>query len=199
MDARRGGTGSWLYLLAAALVIAGVLIFVDLLVLPFTGMQRVAMPGTQQLTLTRSGTYTVVYEYQGSLSGVAYDAARDEPGLRITVVDAATGQPVALTGVSHNLGRYSLGSRGGYSVARFTVDQPGTYAISAAYSTGQTGPTFALGLVHATLGSLVGDLVVGVAALVLGLASGVLVALVAIVKRLAARPPRSTREPTPAD
>lgn len=198
MDVRTWRPSRWLYLLAAGLVVAGALVFTYLVVLPFTGMQRVAMPGTQQLTLTRSGTYTIVYEYRGTLNGVRYNASQDYPNLRIEVVNSATGQPVPVTGVSHNLGRYALGSRGGYSAARFTVDEPGVYAVTTAYPAGQTGPAFVLGLVRATVGGLVGNLVVGILALVVGVTGGALTAVVVFIKRLPVQPPRPTMQPTPA-
>ncbi|HET9017314.1 MAG TPA: hypothetical protein VFN57_17045 [Thermomicrobiaceae bacterium] len=199
MSVRTAGPSRWLYLLAAALVVAGAAIFTVLVVLPFNDMQRVTMPGTQQVTLTRSGTYTIVYEYRGSLHGMRYSAGQDYPDLTITVTNSSTGQPVPVSAVSHTLGQYTLGSRSGYSAAQFTVAQPGTYAVTATYPAGLAGPAFALGLVRATAGGVVGNLVLGILALVAGIAAGVLVTVVVFIRRLTVQPPRRTMEPTPAD
>jgi hypothetical protein len=62
----------------------------------------------------------------------------------------------------------------------------------------QTGPAFALGLVRATFGGLVGNLVIRVLALVVGTTGGVLLAVLVLVKRLVARPPRPAVQPITA-
>lgn len=162
-----------LYPLAVLIIALGGTIFALLMVAPFRGMQRVMMPGTQTVQLTRTGTHMLFYEYEGSLHGVSYSAAHDPVGLQVSVVDVASGQAVPTTAVPHSRSQYNLQSRSGYSLARFEVDQPGAYAVTATYPNGQAGPAFALAIARGSFGGVLSGIAAGVVVLVLSLLAGI--------------------------
>ena len=187
-----------LYLLAVLIVVAGFVAFALLLVTPFRGMQRILMPGSQTVELTQSGTYTLYYEYQGTLQGVHYDASSDPPMLQVVIRNMATGEIFLTTHVSSNTSRYATLSRSGKSYARFNVDQPGSYQITATYPDGTSGPQFALAIAHGPFGGLAGGIMLAVAVLLIGIGIGLAVGLVVYFKRNQTPSLPARGSPTPA-
>ena len=189
--------GRWPYLVAAGLVLAGTLAFAALLVAPLEGMQRVMMPGTQTVTLDQPGRHTIFYEYRSVIGAVQYRTGGVNPGLVISVVDTATGQPVPVTAVGDAM-RYEVPSRAGYSIARFDAPRAGKYAITAAYPAGTSGPSLVLGVGYGWFGGFLGNVALGVAALISTVAAGALISIVTFFRRQESQALRPSRRPRAA-
>ncbi len=108
-------------------------------------LERVVVPGSQELELSETGTYTIFYEYESTVGGVDYSTGSTPPNLRIEIerVDDGADIPVRSAGFSTN---YDLWDRAGESIRRFDVDRPGTYLITAEYADGSDGEEIVLAI-----------------------------------------------------
>jgi hypothetical protein len=132
----------WYYALAAAVIIAGVVLFVVTIWKGVTSIpskvQQVVAPGKAELTLASPGDYTIFYEYQSVIGNRIYSTGADVPGLECTLVSKTTGAPVTLSRSTVD-SNYSFGGRSGKSVFDFHIDQPGVFQISSSYAEGRQG------------------------------------------------------------
>jgi len=79
--------------LGVIILIAGVVIFVALILTGITGLGKdliqVAAPGEKKLELTKTGEYTIFHEYRSVVGNKVYSGSSDISGLTVTVKDAA--------------------------------------------------------------------------------------------------------------
>lgn len=171
---KRPGRG-W-YAAAALPVICG---FAAMGVVLFTqlskmddGLEQIVVPGARELRL-EPGRQTVFLEYRSIVDGRVY-AVDQVAGLTVRV-EAADGAPVA---VSAPMGSstYTLGGRQGEAIHVFSVEQAGTYRISADYG-GQEGPQTVIAVGQGFMGRLFATVFLGLGSVFLGLILGVATAV----------------------
>ena len=148
----------------------------------FTGISGVGSdlisvkaPGESVLDLKEPGKYTVFVERGGLVDGAVQSGPVSVSGLRVLVRNQ-DGQeiPVGPAGANQT---YSVGSRQGYSILEFTVDQPGKYVLNASFDRETKSPPFTLTLSRGFMGNLFKVIALSMAALL----GGILVATVIIV------------------
>lgn len=124
------------YVLAGAVLVAGAIGLAAILYLGLSGlsMQRVVVPGADELALDEPGRYTIYHESRSVMDGRVYDVA-DVSGLTVELVSAETGESVPLDAPGANT-TYELRGRSGRAVLTFEVGRPGAYRLSAGYPTG---------------------------------------------------------------
>lgn len=143
MPSRRG------YLVALGVLVVGMVTFGAFLFFGLRGLgdelPRFVVPGTTELALNRTGTYTIFHESESVVAGRVY-ATADVSGLFVEVISADTGESIPLDtpGASSS---YTLGGRSGTAVLTFEVEEPGSYHLSAGYADG-SGPESVLAVGH---------------------------------------------------
>ena len=190
MDDQRITPSRWYYALAALVFVAGWVLFALFLYKNLSGMgaklQQVVAPGEANLTLREPGHYTIFYEYRSVVGDRVYATNESLSGLECVVVSKGTSAKVVLWPSAIN-SNYEFGGRSGRSVLEFNIDQPGVYALTAAYPQGQPGPEvvlavgkdFTAGLLTTVFGSIA--LVFGAIGIALA------IALVTLIKRSKAK------------
>ena len=175
------------YLALAALVLIVGLLSVFWIVLRTAisaqgAIRPFVMPGTYQVDLPEPGTYTIYYEYESVVGNQTYSTGKTLPtGLTCEVLSQSTGSQVEVVPASG--AAYKMGSRSGVSVFQFTIDEPGPYEFSAAYSDGRTAPPIVLALEKGLLASLLTTVLAGFAICFGSLALAVTIVVVVLVKR----------------
>jgi len=119
-------------------------------------IQQVPGPGTQEITLTEVGSYTIFYEHQSEYGGKVYDTRPYLDRAVFTLRPKEGGSEVPVRSAKAS-GTYSLGSRQGKSVAEFTIDRPGTYLFTSEVS-GADEVIFGVG--HGFLGEVMGAILI---------------------------------------
>jgi len=171
--------------LVGGLVVAGLLLFSRLKGLG-DELQQVMVPGEVELSLDRSGTYTIFHEHESMVEGRYYSSPETITGLAVRVTSGTSGTPVELRAPPARV-TYSFGGRSGVAIFSFDIEGPGRYRVSAGYPDARTEPRivltvgrgFVTGLVRTILGAI-------------GIAFGTLaisgtIAVVTFVKRWQAR------------
>jgi len=173
-----GGTGAWL-------LISSRLASVE------TGIQRVVVPGTADLTLAEPGTYTIFHEPSSVIDGKLY-VSENINGLTVGVVSVDKGPSVDVT-VPAGSESYSIGGHSGVAVLAFTIGSPGRYRLSASYDGGNAEPRAVLAVAHGILGRMIGAIFGGIALGLGGFVTAVAITIVTAVKRgqVAAAPPKA--------
>lgn len=139
--------GRWWYLLAAAVLLAGMagaaaFLFPQLERLE-RALVRVIVPGAAELKLEQPGRYTVFHEFEGVVDGRYYAAPEVVPGLGVGVIAAESGEPVPVEPPGGRMS-YSIGGRSGVSMVSFEIQEPGAYRFFAAYGDRRTEPQVVL-------------------------------------------------------
>ena len=131
---------------------------------------RVVVPGTQQVTLNKTGYYILFCEDQSVLNGTTYsDGSISDMTITLSQNDST---PVELSDAPGTL-TYKTDDRSGYAVFDFWLDEPGTYTLDAEYDAGKSGPdtvialgcfditgTFLISFIIGTLGFIVGIIII---------------------------------------
>lgn len=165
------------YVFAGVVLLVGVIAFGAILYLGLRGlsMQRVVVPGADELVLDEPGRYTIYHESRSVMDGRVYDVA-DVAGLTVELVSVETGESVPLDAPGANT-TYDLRGRSGRGVLTFEVDRPGAYRLSADYPA-RGGPETVLA-VGKGLGTRIAMTVAG--AIAVGLGSFLLAGAIAVV------------------
>ena len=138
--------------------------------------QRVALPGSGEVSLDHSGGYVIYYEGAGAADG-------NIPNFNVTVTPVAP--PAAVQSLSAYSGNvtYTFGSQEGRAVLSLDIAQPGRFQIEA-----DDAPVIAGGSSLAVGGSIAGGIVgILVPSLVAMLAAVAGAIVIAIVRRSRAR------------
>jgi len=173
------------YVLAAAVVVAGVglgvwVIFSGLTVLQ-NALTRVVVPGTSELTLDKTGTYTIFHEAESVVDGTLY-SVQNIAGLRVTVTSEADGKQIAVVTPSGS-SSYSIAGHSGVSVLAFEIAQPGRYRLTAAYANGQSEPQTVLAVGSGFVWTLVRTILSAIGVVFLGFAGALALALTTFLRR----------------
>ncbi len=122
--------GKWLYAIGALVIAFGVIASLAIAISYAAGSlanaKTVQVPGTAQLSLDKTGTYTMVYDYDPSNgSSAPITDFSKYSGLKFTLTQEQGGNDISVTSMSSN-------------ALQFSVTQTGTYKLSAAYASGTT-------------------------------------------------------------
>ena len=171
--------------LVGGLVVAGLVLFSRLKGLG-DELRQVMMPGEAELSLDRSGTYTIFHEHESIVEGRYYSSPEAIAGLAVRMTSGASGAPVELRAPPVRA-TYSFGGRSGVSIFSFEIDRPGSYRISAGYPDARTEPRIVLTIGRGFVGGLV-KTILGTIGIAFGtLAISGTFAVVTFVKRRQAR------------
>jgi hypothetical protein len=167
------------YVVAGLIFLAGMAAFAVFLYVGLSKLDddfvRVTAPGQAELPL-EPGAYTILYERGGitDTTGGGVIISADVTGLRISLQRSETGATVPLTATTG--GSYSLDSRSGQSLFAFTLTEPGTYRLAAAYDDGRAGPQAMLAISRGFTGTLwktvLGSLEIGLGGSMIALTTG---------------------------
>lgn len=129
---RPGRVWYWVALLVFVAGAAWLVLGLVLLNGRIDSFQRVAVPGSGEVSLDHSGDYVIYYEGPGAAEG-------NVPAFDVTVTPAAA--PAAAQSLDAYSGEltYSFGSREGRAVLTLEVAQPGTFVIEATDAPGVAG------------------------------------------------------------
>ena len=204
MNNQKTRPSGWYYGLAALALVLGCLVAAAILYpetrdLPasisrahdLNRLTQIIVPGSADLTLSRTGAYAVYYEYRSVVDGVEYVSSETPPTLECSLTLKATGREIPVVPDFVETNRYSArmgkgkGKRAGVLIMSTTVDEPGDYTFSCRYPDGREQPEIVLavgqnilwediGILTRTAGSVLGGLAV------LG-GSGVVAIVIAIV------------------
>jgi hypothetical protein len=140
------------YLVAGAVIVAGVAWFVAGMVAlngQINSLQRVALPGTGQITLTHSGSYVIYYEGPGAADG-------NIPAFSVGVRPLSGS--AAVQGITHYSGSFSISGGGRADAAALTlrIARPGRFLVETTAPTAPAGSHIAVGSsITASLGRLI--------------------------------------------
>lgn len=143
-------------------------------------MIRVVVPGSTELTLDETGTYTIFHESDSVVDGKLYSASNIS-GLSVTVT-ADNGQQIAVT-VPNVSSSYSMGGHNGKSVLAFDIASAGRYRLSALYANGRTEPQTVLAISRGFVGRLVGTILGVVFSILAGFGSALALVLTTYFRR----------------
>lgn len=110
-----------------------------------TNMERMVAPGSEQFEFSDTGTHTIFYEYESSFDGTTYSTGSTIPALDISVTRLDDGADIEVRSSSMDTS-YDLVNQSGQSIRSFSVDQEGTYEITAEYSGDADGPDIVLAI-----------------------------------------------------
>jgi hypothetical protein len=171
----------WQYFAGIAIIVITTVIAMALLISSAMSLLkpniRVVVPGTQQVTLNKTGFYILFCEEQSVLNGTTYsDGSISDMTITLSQNDST---PVELADAPGTL-KYETDGRSGYAVFDFFIDEPGTYTLDAHYDAGKSGPdtVIALGCFDIT-GVFIASFLIGT----IGFVIGVIIIIRAGVKR----------------
>jgi hypothetical protein len=134
-------------------------------------LQRVLIPGQEEIRLAQTGDYDVFLETRSRVDGKVYQMADENiSGLEATLTWAETGEKIPLKSPSGDF-TYSIGAYEGRALFQFHADKTGQAILQAQYADGQ-GPQAVLAVGQVSMGELIGTillLVLGVLAAFVGL------------------------------
>jgi hypothetical protein len=133
----------WFYVLGAAVILAGMSVFVYSL---FQGvfhltdnLTQVVVPGGKDLTLQPERKYTIFLEEQSVVDGRIYSTTTNLNGLTCQVSSQTSGKQID-THRARSSTSYNLGGRSGRSVLEFLTEEGGTYHLACDYEGDRQGP-----------------------------------------------------------
>ena len=111
-------------------------------------LTQVVVPGSAEITLSRTGAYGVYYEYRSVVDGVEYATSQSPPWLECSLISDATGRVIPVVPDVVETNRYDAGPgrRAGVLIMSTTVDEPGGYAFSCQYADGREQPRIVLAI-----------------------------------------------------
>jgi hypothetical protein len=165
-------TRAW-YWVALAVFVLGVVWLVGGLVMlggRIDSFQRVALPGSGQVSLDHSGGYLIYYEGPGAAAG-------NIPAFRINVKPLSASAAVQGLETYGGSLTYSFGSREGRAVLTLQIASPGTFLIEAPDAPVKPGSS-SLAIGSSIAGSIVGTALPGVVLMLAAVGGAIAVALV---------------------
>jgi len=157
------------------------------------GLTQVIVPGSVDLTLSRTGAYAVYYENRSVVDGVEYINGETPPALNCSLTMQATRKEIPLVPDFAETNEYSTKnrSREGKLIMSTTVDEPGNYTFACQHPDSSDKPKYVLAFgqnlfweliraIAGTAGSILGSLVVIV---VTGIFAMAIIIVVAIKRR----------------
>ncbi|MDP6636256.1 MAG: hypothetical protein QGG42_15255 [Phycisphaerae bacterium] len=177
----------WCYVVAGAVLVAGIAGFILFLVGGLSdlsgGLTQMIVPGQHQITLSETGSHTVFHEHRSVVGDKVYSTGPGGiSGLRCKLVSKADGREIPLHQGSVSTS-YSMGSRSGVSIFDFSIDSPGEYVFSAQYPPGRDGPETVMAIGHGFVGQLLVTILGGIGIMFGSLGLAAAIAVVTFVKR----------------
>jgi len=158
---------------AVVIFVAGIAAFACFLTFSLLGIknsiQHVTVPGTSAITLKDAGKYTVFYEYNGNHEKLANYSKTWK--LNVTLTDKIRNQVVPISKASSK-SNYSFIGHSGSSFLEFSIENPGTYELSAvSQDNTDTNLTLALiqGFTSKILITVFGSLIILFATILVGI------------------------------
>jgi hypothetical protein len=183
---RKIAPGSWLYGLAAIIVIAGIAGFCILLFSSISGMTKgltqIVVPGQGPVDIEKAGTYTIFYEYQSVIRNKVYSTDEGLSGLECSLMQQESGKTVALTPVTTS-STYSAGGRSGRALFTFSADRAGIYVVSATYAPGEAGPDVVLAVGPDITMKLIGTVFGAIAIMFVSIILAIIIVIMTFLKR----------------
>ena len=204
MDNRKMKPSGWYYGLAALTLVLGCLMATAIAYRGTRGvpasiaeahdlsrLTQVVIPGSADLTLSRTGAYAVYYEYHSVVDGVEYVGNEKPPTLECSLTLKAAGREIPVVPDFVETNRYSArlgkgrGKRAGVLIMSATIDDPGNYTFSCWYPDGRGRPEIVLAVGQNILWEDIGTMARAAGSVLGGLAvlfgSGAVAAIVVIV------------------
>ena len=184
----------WYYAVGATVLVAGLIAFIVFLVISINRISeslpqiQVVVPGTHEIHLAESGTYTVFYEHRSVIDNKVYSTAVSLSGLSVTLYSEDYSREIMLSAPAGST-TYETGGRSGRSIFEFEIEETGTYVLNASYPEGVGGYDIVLAvgqfkLLGLILGTLLGSLAILFGALIVG---GVIIIVTYIRRRKAVK------------
>jgi len=178
--------GRWYYGLAALIAVAGIALAITFIISGVGSLgddlQRVVVPGNNDLVLSKAGGYIIFYENRTVVNGRVYSTDGDIPGLLVEVRNGKTGQDIGTYSPDGSFS-YSIGSRSGRSVMAFYIEQPGIYELSASYPQGEGGPTVVLAVGTDLSGGVISAIALPLLLIYGSIGAGIAIAFITYRKR----------------
>jgi hypothetical protein len=156
-------------------------------------LTQIVVPGSAELTLSRTGAYAVYYEHRSVVDGVEYINGETPPSLDCALTMQTTREEIPLVPDFVETNEYSTKDRvrEGKLFMSTTVNEPGNYTFSCQHPDGSDQPEYVLAFgqnlfweflraIAGAAGSVLGSLTVIIAA---GIAATVIVIAVAVKRR----------------
>ena len=185
----RGNDATW-YLIGVAIIIiglaasiSGAIHDVGSLVEAVGKVPRFAVPGSENITVTKPGTYVLYYEYKSVLDGEIFSTS-DQTDVKCTARRLQTGADIPIEPAALSA-QYEVGGRAGKAIAQFNAPEAGTYVLSCAHP-GNAGPRIVLAVAPPVTGGVLVSVFKWVAIAFGSLALGMVILIVTLVRRAAA-------------
>ena len=182
------GPSALFYVLAVAIIVTGAALGIFLFLKSLARVDdapQLVVPGEHALDLDETGTYDVFVESHSVIDGQVYSNPSGVPGMSFYLRRPETGQEVTLEAQTSRL-TYSFGDRSGRGILNFTIDEPGSYVLTAAY-TSENGPPAVLSVVREFGAGLLTAILGGLASVVVSLGLGLTMIILVSIKRRKAR------------
>jgi hypothetical protein len=191
MSDKKVKPSGWFYLLAALVLMGGIAGFVLVVFNGLAdlsgGLTQVVVPGSEELTFSKVGDYTVFHEYKSIRGNRVYSMTPGGlAGLQCRLVSKATGKEIPLAPTSMT-STYSMGSRSGIGVFDFNIESPGKYLFSAQYPDGQEGQQTVMAVGHGFMAKLFTTILGGLGIMFGSLAAAIAIWLTTFLMRRASR------------
>ena len=191
MSEKKIKPSGWFYVLAGLVLVGGMVGFGFFLVDGLSdlsgGLTQVVVPGSQELTFSKTGAHTVFHEHKSIVGSKMYSMTPGGlAGLQCRLVSKADGQEILLSPTSMS-STYSMGSRSGVGVFDFNIDSPGEYLFSASYPPEQEGPQAVLAIGHGFVEQLLTTVLGGLAIMFGSLTAAIAIALTTFFMRRGAK------------
>lgn len=159
------------YLIGALVIAAGVVCSIAIAVNSVMGTlgnaKKVQVPGTSQVNLDKTGTYTMMYGYYPSTSSRVSAADYSKyAGLTFTLTQKQSGDDVVVTTATSG-------------IFDFKITQAGTYSLSGAYPSGKSASSVVMLLIDPT--SVPSSLIAII--FMVGVCGGLAIIIVTSIKR----------------
>jgi hypothetical protein len=159
----------------------------------------VTVPGTETVTLSKAGRYTIYHEHETIRDGKPYSTTGANPrALDYVLTNKATGRPVSLSAPTYDE-TYALVERKGVAIMVFRIATPGDYELSATYRDGRTEPVLVLAIGQGVLRRTFTWMMKSLAIVGAGVLVGLVIIIVTATGRSRARQAASASHPWPPD
>ncbi len=145
---------------------------------------RIIAPTQTEVRLEETGTWTVFLETGYVVDGKVMTST-DAGGLVFRVFDPS-GSPVTVRAPAGSE-TYNMGNRNGSAIMAFSVEQPGTYRVEAAFEGRASEDPLVLTVIRNFMGRLMKVIFVSIAVLMVPLLTGLLIIVFTLVFRIIRR------------
>ncbi len=181
---KKGGIAP--FVLSGVIFLIGIVGFVVFLFLRVSHLDKdmiqVVVPGSQDVTLSEPGDYTIFHEYRSVIGNEIYATDRGISGLQCTLTSQKTGEAIALS-ASSGSSHYEVEGRKGESVFAFHIEEPGVYRLTGRYPEGQNGPRTVLAISHGFVEDLLVTIFLSLSILFGSIVLSIVIVVVTLIKR----------------